>query len=159
MFLLLFVFLFLPFVDDVAAQQPAPQFKIKSLDGTQFDLAKMRGQVVVLNLWSVGCAPCRKEIPALNKIVSEFKDMNVAFIAPAYDGPKSLKEFLKSNDFDYHIVADPEGEISELFDASAYPTHIIIDQHGIINSILVGDYETSVEELRQKVKKLLQPGQ
>src|SRR5262249_22380761 len=74
---------------------PAPQFKVSSLDGKTFDLKSLRGKVVVLNMWFIGCGPCREEIPKLNDVVREFKNRGVVFLAPAPDLPDSLKSFLK----------------------------------------------------------------
>src|SRR4051812_43635177 len=60
----------------------APAFSLTSLEGERFDLAALRGKVVVLNFWFTGCAPCVAEFGKLNGLVNKFKNKEVVFIAP-----------------------------------------------------------------------------
>ena len=57
-------------------------FLTKDLNGKTIDLKNLAGKILVLNYWFIGCLPCRKEIPKLNKIVDEYRsDSGVVFIA------------------------------------------------------------------------------
>jgi thiol-disulfide isomerase/thioredoxin len=49
------------------APGPAPQVSGKALDGKPFDLAKLKGQVVLLMFWSTDCAVCRDKMPELRE--------------------------------------------------------------------------------------------
>ena len=49
-----------------AIGQPAPNFKVETLDGQKLTLADFKGQVVVLNFWATWCGPCKVELPLLN---------------------------------------------------------------------------------------------
>ena len=54
----------------------APQFVIN--DGTRtVDLSKLRGHVVVLNLWATYCAPCIEELPSLLALQRRMPDLAV----------------------------------------------------------------------------------
>lgn len=136
-------------------KQAAPSVKLASLDGKHFDLNALGGKIVVLNLWFIGCSPCRKEIPKLNELVQEFSGKPVVFLAPSFDSAESLREFLKTTAFAYHIVPDAEAVINRQFNASAFPTHIVIDQNGLIEATLVGASDRRPEEVRRLILRLL----
>src|SRR5262245_30857907 len=73
----------------------APTFSLTSLEGEKFDLSALRGKVVVLDFWFIGCAPCVAEFGKLNDLVDKFKDKGVVFIALAMDDDAALRPFLK----------------------------------------------------------------
>jgi peroxiredoxin len=140
---------------DAMSKRPSPQFKGASLDGRAFDLDKLQGKVVVLNLWFVACGPCRKEIPKLNQLVAEFRDKNVVFLAPSLDSADTLRNFLKTTPFDYQIIPNAEEIVVGKFNATSFPTHIVIDRDGQIEQMLVGGGERRPEEVRRTLLRLL----
>ena len=120
----------------------APAFSLTSLEGAKFDLSALRGKVVVLNFWFAGCAPCVAEFGKLNGLVNKFKDKGVVFIAPALDDETILRPFLKKHRFKYHVVPNAGSLIFNTYrDGSgkvAFPTHIVIDREGKIDTRLIG---------------------
>ena len=136
-------------------KQIAPMVKLVALDGRRYDLSALTGKVVVINLWFIGCSPCRKEIPRLNELVTEFSGQPVIFLAPAFDSTELLREFLKKTPFEYQVVPNAEQMITSQFNATAFPTHIVIDQNGLIEATLVGASERRPEEVRRLILQLL----
>ena len=66
-----FVILWLAPLSSVARAGPeigkaAPALVVTALDGQTFDLAKLKGKVVLVNYWATWCAPCRKDLPKLD---------------------------------------------------------------------------------------------
>lgn len=133
-------------------KKPAPEFHVKALDGQQLDSKELRGKVLVINFWSTGCGPCRAEIPQLNKLVADYRDKNVVFIAFAYDDAKTLESFLKEVSFTYHLVPD-SGEITQKFGVVAYPEHVVVDKEGRIFAILSGAGEHRYEDLKLLIER------
>lgn len=138
-----------------AWKQVAPLVRLTAMDGKRYDLNALAGKVVVINLWFVACSPCRKEIPRLNELVKEFGGKPVVFLAPSFDSAETLREFLKTTAFDYQIVPNAETIINNQFNASSFPTHIVIDQNGLIEATLVGAAERRPEEVRRLILRLL----
>jgi hypothetical protein len=65
------VILRLAFAPELARAAPeigkaAPELVVTELDGQTFDLAKLRGKVVLVSYWATWCAPCRKDMPKLD---------------------------------------------------------------------------------------------
>ena len=133
---------------------PAPAFSVTSLDGEAFESRSLRGKVVVLNFWFIGCAPCRVEIPSLNKLVDEFDQRDVVFIAFATDNEAPLRSFLEESPFKYEIIPAAHETISK-FNVSTYPTHIIIDQNGNVDTVLFGGGENRHEDLQPLIAALI----
>lgn len=132
---------------------PAP-FTVTSIDGEKFDLAALRGKVVVLNFWFIGCAPCRVEMPGLNQLVSEFKGKDVVFIAFATDAAEDLQTFLKEKSFNYRIIP-AASKTAEAYEVNAYPTHVIIGKDGQIISRLTGGSDKRHDDLRPLIERAL----
>jgi peroxiredoxin len=135
-------------------KEMAPEFDVKTLEGEPLKLSALRGKVVVLNFWFVGCAPCRIEMPGLNMLTEEFKDEDVVFIAFALDNAEALEEFLKEKEFTYQIVPDAS-KIAALYGVNVYPTHVLINKNGQVEFMLTGGSEDRHEQLRPLIKNLL----
>jgi peroxiredoxin/tetratricopeptide (TPR) repeat protein len=138
-----------------AWKHPAPHFKATTLDGRTFDLSALQGRIVVINLWFLGCSPCRKEIPRLNDLVNEFQNEPVVFLAPSFDSADMLKRFLRTTPFNYHVIADADEIIIGKFNAVAFPTHIVIDRDGLVETVLAGADEGRPEEIKHLLRRLL----
>lgn len=111
---------------------PAPVISIKTLDGQTVSTGDLRGKVLVLNFWFIGCPPCMSEIPLLNELAGKFKaNENIAFVAMTDDTEHLVKKFLSQKSFDYRIAADARAGMSK-FVFSGYPKNIVIGKDGKI---------------------------
>ena len=64
--------------------RPAPDLEVKRADGTVLRLSDLRGKVVFVNFWATWCAPCRKEIPDLEKLAEDLHLLHGVHIASAF---------------------------------------------------------------------------
>jgi peroxiredoxin len=134
----------------------APLFSLTSLEGEKFELAALRGKVVVLNFWFTGCAPCVAEFSKLNGLVNKFRNKEVVFIAPTLDNVTTLKPFLKGHRFKYHVVPNAGSLIVSTYsDGSGnvvFPTHIVITKEGKIDTRVTG--AERIGNLRKAIARL-----
>jgi thiol-disulfide isomerase/thioredoxin len=142
-----------PAPDDGA--KPAPPFKTVSLDGAELDSAALRGKVIVLNFWSTGCAPCKVEMPSLNRLVRRYPPERVVFIALSTEPGDRLRRFLEKHPFDYHVVAGAR-EISEAYDVEAIPVHVIIGRRNEIVTRITGGSAEIDESLGRLIDRSLE---
>ncbi|MEP6850380.1 MAG: TlpA disulfide reductase family protein [Acidobacteriota bacterium] len=110
----------------------APLFDAPTIDGRSISANDLKGKVVVLNFWFIGCPGCMEELPKLNALVAKYRDNdNVRFIAIAPNTPDELRRFLTKEKFDYEMVGSALS-IANLFNFRGYPRNIVIGKDGRI---------------------------
>jgi len=132
----------------------AKHFETIDMDGKPVNLADMRGSVVAINFWFIGCKPCIMEMPELNKIVDDFDGKDVKFIAVALDKAAPINSFLSKTDFDYKIIPEGRG-VAQDYGIQGYPTHCIIDKEGKIQYFKSGYSPMTAKEVETKISELL----
>ena len=75
--------------------KPAPELVVSELDGATFDLAKLRGKVVLVNYWATWCAPCRKDMPKLDALYRRYHEQNLEMIGISVDRDSDLPKVRK----------------------------------------------------------------
>lgn len=110
----------------------APEFSASKLDGKLVRFTDLKGKVIVLNFWFIGCPVCFSEMPKLNALAAKFAgNKDVAFIAMTADPADSVKKFLAREKFDYQPIADAKAAL-DMFGFSGYPKNIVIGKDGKI---------------------------
>jgi thiol-disulfide isomerase/thioredoxin len=131
-----------------------PDFKIVSLTGKNISSSEFQGKFLVINWWATTCAPCRKEIPGLNKLVDKFDtNSNIEFLAIAFDEKSRLENFLKSQKFKYSQTLG-DRNISKIFGES-FPKNIIVNPEGLIVYYSEGGHENKYMEIEKELLKQL----
>lgn len=110
----------------------APQFSVKTLDGKTVSSADLKGKVIVLSFWFIGCPACMEMEPHLNAFKARFAGQSdVVFLAMTADPASSVKKYLAKEMFDYIQVTDAK-QVMESFVFGVYPKNIVIDRSGKI---------------------------
>jgi thiol-disulfide isomerase/thioredoxin len=135
------------------AKEPL-DLKFKAVDGTDIDLAKLRGKVVLLDFWAVWCGPCRVEIP---NVVATYKQLHkdgFEIVGISLDQDKEkLTSFTKQAGMTWPQYFDGKmwsNEISSRFGINAIPAMWLLDKKGFVRNT-----EARGGELADQVKKLL----
>ena len=105
-----------------------------------------KSNVVIINFWATWCAPCKEEIPHLNKLKSipNFKDIDIILINIADEELTKSKEFFeKLNINNLEIFYGSSLELAKEFKLRGIPTTIIIDKEGYEFARIIGfiDFE------------------
>jgi cytochrome c biogenesis protein CcmG, thiol:disulfide interchange protein DsbE len=110
--------------------KPAPEFVVG--DGAHtVDLSKLRGRVVVLNLWATWCAPCIEELPSLLALQRRMPDLEIIAISRDED-PDAYRRFLVQHHVDLLTIRDDSMKVDKLYGTSLIPETYIIDRQGIL---------------------------
>lgn len=112
--------------------------RVTDINGNKYDLKNEAGKIYVINFWFINCAPCKKEIPELNELVTKYKDnKDVIFLAIALDEKYAIKDFLKTMPFNYNIIHDGR-YYAQKYGVKGYPTHVVIGKDGLIKFSTLG---------------------
>lgn len=110
----------------------APAFEVTTLDGKVLRSADLKGKVVVLSFWFIGCPACIAMEPKLNAFKAKFDGQNdVMFLAMTADPASSVRKYLSKEKFDYLHAADAKTAMNA-FVFGPYPKNIVIDRTGQI---------------------------
>ncbi|MEO7410768.1 MAG: TlpA disulfide reductase family protein [Sphingomicrobium sp.] len=121
-------------VDRSHKGEMAPAARFNNPDGEAFDLTKLKGGPVLVNLWASWCAPCIKELPALQILEeAQAKGGKLGVIAVSQDmAPKaSVDAFLKGKGISrFAAYHDPDMALSSALGVQIMPTTILYDAAG-----------------------------
>lgn len=126
-----------PFIDasgTLGVGDRAPDIPLDILGGSETTLAREVGdpRPVLLNFWSSTCAPCLKEMPALEGVHGDVGDEILFMGINAQDSEESAQEMIDRTGVTFPSARDPRGQISTLFAAHALPRTVLIDADGKI---------------------------
>ena len=125
---------------------PAPDFTLALLDGRTLDLHDLHGKTVVLNFWASWCAPCKEEMPALQRLAAT-KGSEVAIVGVGLrnDEDAAARAFVAQTGVTFATGRDtgapasgPRGPIEMTYGVIAAPTTVVIAPDGTIANIALG---------------------
>jgi len=136
----------LPFNNIVLHKNPlqVSQVKFKDFDSKDIVLNKNDGKIKILNFWATWCAPCKEEMPSLDKFNVKNPDFLVYPINLEKINQKKTKKFYDDlNIQNLKIFFDPEFQLAKQFKLRGVPTTIFINQKGQEFARVIGDVDFS----------------
>jgi thiol-disulfide isomerase/thioredoxin len=134
-------------------------FSAETLDKKKFDLASLKGKLVIVNFWASWCGPCVEEVPSLIKLVKEFKG-DVQLVAISGDSSeKDIEIFLKSfpdlKSENIKIVWDQDRSLMQKFGISRLPESMILAKDQKLIKKIVGSIEWYTDDSKTYIKNAL----
>ena len=130
---------------------PAPLTPILDAKGRMLNLSNFRGKVVLLNFWATWCAPCVREMPALDRLQAALGGDKFMVLALSIDreGLEMITPFFKQLGLrSLSVFLDPQGKALKPFGVRGMPTSYIIDHRGRIAGELMGPAEWDTDEAK-----------
>lgn len=132
--------------------KPAPQFVLS--EGAQtVDLSKLRGRVVVLNLWATFCAPCVEELPSLLALHKQMPDLAIVAVSMDQD-PDVYHRFLLQHHVDLLTFRDEDQRVNALYGTLQIPETYIIDRQGILRRKFIDAQDWTSPEITGYLSQL-----
>lgn len=124
-----------------AGAKPAPDLKLKDLEGKDVSLADLKGKVVFVNFWATWCDPCRIEIPWLIEMQAKYAPRGFTVVGVAMDdeGKSAVAPFVAKERFDvngqqlpmsYPIWLGTDEAADKFGGILGYPTSFLISRDG-----------------------------
>jgi peroxiredoxin len=136
---------------------PAPDWKLKDVDGKPVTLSQFKGKVVILDFWATWCPPCRTEIPRYIAFQKKYAadGLVVVGVSVDTDGVEPVRKFIKDFGINYPIVMADDAIQDAYGPLQGYPTTFIIDRDGRIRDKKLGREPAAVFE--QDLLAVLKP--
>jgi thiol-disulfide isomerase/thioredoxin len=135
-----------------------PDVRFQDANGAEKTLADWRGKVVLVNLWATWCAPCRKEMPALDRLQRELGSSKFEVVAISVDrtGLAGARKFLdETNVQNLALYADPTTKLSSALKAVGLPITLLLDTEGREIGRLVGPAEWDSEDAKRLIRAVM----
>jgi peroxiredoxin len=123
----------------------APDFTLNDASGKPWKLSDQRGKTVVMNFWTVTCAPCVEEMPTFEQLalVAEERD-DLEVVAVTTDKTWADVKSLFKPDSKLKVLFDPtKSVVREKYGTRLFPETWIIDPDGVIRVRVDGQRDWS----------------
>lgn len=137
--------------------KPAPSFDLDTVDGTKFNLADMKGKIVVLDFWATWCGPCTMALPIITEVTGALKDKDVVFLAVnIQETPAQIKDFLQKKNLKVSVGLDTEGKVAEMYQVNGIPQTVIVGKDGNVAEVHVGFSQDLKESFTKELNDLVE---
>ncbi|WP_157986687.1 TlpA family protein disulfide reductase [Chitinophaga alhagiae] len=115
----------------VRTWKTAPNFDLTGPDGKRYKLSDYRGKWLLIDFWGTWCAPCREELPEIQKMHQNLPvNGESAFLSIAcHDRPAHVTNFMQLEKYTFP-VAMSDGKVQGDYKVSGYPSKVIISPDG-----------------------------
>lgn len=111
-----------------------PAAELAGLDGRPQRLDAWPGKVLMVNFWASWCAPCREEIPALNRLQQQYGGQGLQIVGVAIDDAEPVRQFQASLPMAYPVLLAPDVGIPLMEQLGnrfgVLPYTVVFDRHG-----------------------------
>ena len=132
------------------------ELKFKDLNLQEIDLTNKKGNIMILNFWATWCMPCRREMPSLEKLTSQFPQVKVYAINMEKPNKLRVRDFFRSiGVVSLDTYYDPDLKLVKQFKMRGLPTSILIDKNGDEFGRVIGEVDFVSEDFINLIKKYI----
>ncbi|RRR72685.1 MAG: TlpA family protein disulfide reductase [Candidatus Viridilinea halotolerans] len=123
----------------------APAFSLSTPDGRVVQLAELRGQVVLINVWATWCPPCRAEMPAIEAAYSRYGPEGFTVLAVnVAEDPAKVAAYMQATGLSFPALLDHDAAVANRYQVRAMPSSFFVDRRGVIRIIYRGPMSQQV---------------
>jgi thiol-disulfide isomerase/thioredoxin len=111
-------------------------------EGSETPLAEWKGKWLVLNFWATWCAPCRREMPSLDRLQEAMPVLTVLPVATGRNDPEAIARFYTEAAITtLPTLRDPKSALARQMGVLGLPVTLIVNPEGQEVARLIGDAE------------------
>ncbi|HEX4153017.1 MAG TPA: TlpA disulfide reductase family protein [Steroidobacteraceae bacterium] len=120
-----------------------PEFSLSNLEGKSTPIGTWAGRSLIINFWATWCAPCRREIPLLESLSTEWADRGVQVIGIAVDHRDQVGAFARQLKIGYPLLIGEQDALDVAaalgFGSPVFPFTVFTDRRGEVVALYVGE--------------------
>jgi peroxiredoxin len=119
---------------------PAPDLKLKNLQGEEVQLSDLKGKGVFINFWATWCDPCKREMPLMDKQYQLMKNHGIEILAiNIAESHLVVDGFIRRLGVSFPVLLDSDRAVTQRYGVGALPASFFVDKNGIVVDHFVGE--------------------
>ena len=117
----------------------AADFTVSLVSGETLKLQGQRGKPMLVNFWATWCAPCREEMPAMERLYIKHRERGFVLLAVSVDTDAAVvKPFLERYKLTFPVALDAKMDLANAYGVRALPASFLIDRNGYLTALALG---------------------
>lgn len=135
---------------------PPAQLSLRDLDGRVHDLAAYRGKVVLVNFWATWCAPCRAEMPSMERLSRALRERPFVVLAVNVgESERAARDFAEKLPVTFPVLLDRDTRTARAWGARVLPASYVIGADGTIRYSHYGELDWAAAPVREMLERIL----
>src|SRR5262245_38668932 len=133
-----------------------PPLELADLEGKTHRLADYRGKTVLVNFWATWCAPCREEMPSIEKLRAALAGRPFVVLAVNVgESERAARAFLETMPLKFTVLLDRDVKASRAWGARILPATFLVGPDGVARYSYYGELDWSRADVRATIEKLM----
>jgi len=138
------------------AGKPMPELGVTDLHGKRVDRASLEGKVVLIDFWATWCAPCKQELPVLQRLQTKYAKHGLVVIAISVDSDADkVRAFVKRMGLSLRVIHDADHALAERYGPTKMPSSYLVDREGRVRRVHAGYRKGDARKLEAGIRSLL----
>lgn len=152
---LIIVGVMLLLVFSLMAEKRFTDFRLEDEKGSSMQLKDFTGKgLIVVDFWASYCDPCKKALPHMEELHTQFD--NVEVVAINIDNPRLKRKamaYIKSNKFTFTTLYDSDSKVADKMRVTEIPYTFLLDSAGNILFEFSSGKADAIDVLKVEIAK------
>ncbi len=135
----------------------APEIDLRDGGGARVRMGELRGKVVLVDFWASWCAPCREELPVLQRLYERYRGRGFVIVGVNVDRERrNMDGFVGRLRLTFPVVHDAAHRVADRYSPTTMPSSYLVDRVGVVRYVHRGFRASDAREIESRVRSLLE---